>query len=177
MKQQITPSWSTNNYTRQRCLRSLYVTDYKSKLGLIPSPVQGTCTWATGHLKYRKWYSGKRQPIILLLGAPGSGKSVISSYLMKELKQENEDSEKLIIYFHCNKDQAFFGSVKALLSSLIHQILSRNHHLINHAVKEYELRPNDFSDSFEALCTVLENVLGDNGCPKIICVIDALDEC
>ena len=177
MKQQITPSWSTTNYTRRRCLQLLYVADYKSKLGLIPAPVPGTCIWVTGHLKYRKWYSEKRQPIIWLLGAPGSGKLVISSYLVEQLKRENEDSEKLVIYFHCDKDQSLLSSAKSLLSSLIHQVFARNDHLIDHAVKEYELRPNGFSDSFGTLCTVLKNVLEDGRCPKIYCVIDALDEC
>ena len=175
MHQQIDPSRSIDDSTKKRCLHSLWIADYETKLRLVPASDPGTCTWVENHSKYGKWRSGKKQPIIWLLGGPGCGKTVLSAYLIEEFRKSAKSA--LIIHFHCDKDQGFLSSTEAILSSLLHQILAKNSHLIHHAVKEFESRPRGFSDSLGILCTVLENVLRDRDCPKVYCVLDALDEC
>ncbi len=174
MRQQIEPSPSIKNSAKKRCHHSLLIADYKTKLQLVPASDPGTCTWVSDHSKYRKWSSGKREPIIWILGGPGSGKTVLSAYLIKEFRKDAERT--LVTHFHCDKDQGFLSSTEAILSSLLHQILANNSHLIGHAVKEFETRPRGFSDSLGTLCTVLENILQDRDCPKVCCVLDALDE-
>ncbi len=175
MHQQIDPGPSIDNFTKKRCLHYLWIADYETKLRLVPASDPGTCTWVTDRTAYKKWSSGKRERIVWLLGGPGCGKTVLSAYLIEELRKNAKGT--LVIHFHCDKDQALLSSTEAILSSLLHQILAKNNHLISHAVKELETRPKGFSDSLGTLCTVFENVLQDRDCPKIYCVLDALDEC
>ena len=141
----------------------------------MPHADPGTCTWVTDQFLYRKWSSAKRDPIVWLIGGPGTGKTVLSKYLVGEFRQNAK--EMLVTHFHCDKDQGSLSSTEAILSSLLHQILAKNGHLIEHAVREFETRPRGFSDSLGTLCTVLGNVLQDRKCPKICCILDAIDEC
>ncbi len=108
-------------------------------------------------------------------GGPGSGKTVLSAYLIKEFRKTAKGA--LVTHFHCDKDQKLLSSTETILSSLLHQILAKNSHLVDHAVREFETRPRGFSDSLGTLCTVLDNVLQDKNCPKVYCILDALDEC
>ena len=175
MRQQIDPSPSIDSFTKKRCLHSLWIADYETKLRLVPASDPGTCTWVSNHLKYRKWSSGKREPIVWLLGGPGSGKTVLSAYLVEDFHKTTKGT--LVTHFHCDKDQPALSSTEAILSSLLHQILAKNSHLIDHAVREFETRPEGFSDSLGTLCTVLASILQDRDCPKVYCILDALDEC
>ena len=175
MDQQIDPGPTIDSSTKKRCLHSLWIADYETKLRLVPNSDPGTCTWVSGHPQYLEWSSGKKEPIIWLLGGPGSGKTVLSAYLIREFQRTSKRT--LVTYFHCARDQAALSSTEAILSSILHQILAKNNHLIDHAVREYETRPRGFSDSLGTLCNVLENVLQDSNCPSIYCILDALDEC
>ena len=129
----------------------------------------------TDQFLYRKWSSAKRDPVVWLIGGPGTGKTVLSKYMVDQFRQNAK--EMLVTHFHCDKDQGLLSSTEAILSSLLHQILARYSHLIDHAVREFETKPRGFSDSLGTLCTVLGNVLQDRKCPKICCVLDAIDEC
>lgn len=111
----------------------------------------------------------------LTTGGPGSGKTVLSAYLIKEFRKTAKGA--LVTHFHCDKNQTLHSMTETILSSLLHQILAKNDHLVDHAVKEFETRPRGFSDSLGTLCTVLENVVQDRDCPKVYCVLDGLDEC
>jgi len=68
MHRQIDPSPSIDNFTKKRCLHSLWIADYETKLQLVPASDPGTCTWVADHTEYRNWSSGKRGPIVWLLG-------------------------------------------------------------------------------------------------------------
>ena len=175
MHQEIDPDPGIDNHTKKRCLHSLWIADYNTKLRLVPAADPGTCTWVTDQFSYRKWSSAKRDPIVWLIGGPGTGKTVLSAYLIQQFRRNAK--EMLVIHFHCDKDQGSLSSTEAILSSLLHQILANNDHLIGHAVREFEAKPRGFSDSLGTLSTVLGNVLRDRKCPKICCVLDALDEC
>ena len=91
--------------------------------------------------------------MLWISGDPGSGKSVLASYLVTQL--ENPDSQTIlqcrIYYFFFKDDNANQRNATLALCAIIHQILDRNHELIQFAHVEREKKGSRLIQEFHAL--------------------------
>ena len=61
----------------------------------------GTCTWFKPNLQ--SFVESVDQSILVVIGAPGVGKSVLSGWILDEFETEPDKEERVILYFHLRK--------------------------------------------------------------------------
>jgi hypothetical protein len=88
----------------------------------------GTCEWFSRNLVYRTWRRDSASSLMWVHGPPGSGKSVLSSYIVE---QEFENC----IYFFFRFDDETKRTPQALLRSAAFQLAERNERIRNDLCK------------------------------------------
>ena len=101
---------------------------------------------------------------------------MLSSFLIDELKSTMSPPAN-VCFFFCDDKVESQKDAKAILSGLLHQILSANHSLIRHAVAVFEKKGSRTTGELSALWDIFAAVAADPAAGNIVCVIDALDEC
>ncbi|MCJ1472951.1 hypothetical protein MMC13_001600, partial [Lambiella insularis] len=173
------PPITTLSAEEARCLRSLYLSDYEGQKSRQPKRLQGTCEWFTKHATYRVWFEDTGSSLLWVSADPGCGKSVLSSFLVDELKAAPEAGghPSRVCYFFFKDDNDSYKSAVLALCSLLHQLCTANNQLIRYVMNDYRSKGDKFVTEFDTLWRTLTTILDDEGCGNVICVLDALDEC
>ena len=163
-------------HSLEECLNSLHTSAYEAAKSRIPDGFPGTCVWVLQHPIYHSWFHSTTSSCVLCIyGRPGFGKSVLSRSL---IDNELHSSESLVTcyYFFCSASANSQDAVDAL-SALLHQMCSQNSILLMKANEAFRRNGGRTKRSFSWLKDLLISLVQslDNG--KIICVLDALDEC
>lgn len=156
-------------------------------------PQTGTLEWLSANLNYKSWHDSRAPAILYIFGQPGSGKSVISNFLIKTLQQsepaeESADAElpaeglgkeKLptVITYYFDKLDARRRSCRHLLLSLVRQLLFRGHSMYKHVESLYRKIEQQHPWTEEDLWVTFRSMITCEGKARVICVIDSLDEC
>jgi len=153
-----------------------FIADYKSDL---PSRVDETCQWVLANPQYLCWLSEKEASLLWMTGDPGRGKTILSSYIMDYLQatQPSSDLHALVCCFFCDEKIETQRDGKAILRSVIYQILARRHDLISHATAAFESQGPYLIQSFDALWNIFTAIASDVKSGPINIVVDAIDEC
>ncbi|KAI9685674.1 MAG: hypothetical protein M1822_004234 [Bathelium mastoideum] len=161
-----------------KCLRLLYSSNYLQHKARNPSRVAGTCEWFLAHPKYVDWYSSQTSSLLWVSADAGCGKSVLSSWLVDLLRNDEALENSTICCFFFKDDNEQQRYLRYALPAILHQVLADDIKLLRHVVKEFRLRGDKFAIEFETLWNILGEMSQDkaNGRP-IVCVIDGLDEC
>jgi hypothetical protein len=90
--------------------QDLYSTDPQDDLaaqrGRLGKRVDGTCEWILDRPEYRSWLSNPDIQLLRLVGEPGIGKSMISSFLVEELEKKCKETKNVIFaYTFDNRDE------------------------------------------------------------------------
>ncbi|PHH86172.1 hypothetical protein CDD83_10628 [Cordyceps sp. RAO-2017] len=136
----------------------------------------GTCSWVLKHPKVNLWL--RRQPDVPMLrlqGVAGSGKSVISSQLVKFLGDGS-----LVIHHFCTSAYASSLKYEEILKSLLSQLLRQDSELCAHVYKRCVLEKKP--PTRLTLERLLQNLIGSksnepNRRAFIWVVLDGLNEC
>jgi hypothetical protein len=89
------------------CLQSLFLTNPPDDLAAIRRSkgerVDDTCEWLLVQTEYIAWLVGNNTQLLRLVGAPGIGKTMISSFLVGELEERAKKSPKMTFsYYFCD---------------------------------------------------------------------------
>ncbi|KAH0537658.1 hypothetical protein FGG08_005571 [Glutinoglossum americanum] len=162
-----------------RCLRCLRTSDYDSYKETIVPRADGTCIWFLQHPKYLAWLKEEKSSLLWVSGDPGCGKTVLSSFLVDELKGTGSQATlpATVCFFFCDDKIESQKDGKEVLSGLLHQLFSANRPLIRHAMRHFEAKGSQMVKDMKALWDILRTASDDPEAGNIICVIDALDEC
>lgn len=117
--------------------------------------------------------------MLWLSGNPGSGKSVLLSYVSKQLgitRQTKDGKTIVVVYFFCDSKISEQNTATAILRSLLYQILYQLPSLYKKIPYDY-LHNKSSSWGFGNLWRVFQEVITKNWEAEIFCVVDALDEC
>lgn len=135
---------------------------------------EGTAAWCTKSNTFADW---KRSGSLLWVhGKPGSGKTFLSSAIIREIKNTLSDSGKAHIaffYFDAEKDSLDF---RALLSSLLFQLFGQSDQF-SCVLRELYSKYRTEKPPISSLVQCLKDMLSLAGQPPIYLVFDALDEC
>ncbi|KAF8535741.1 hypothetical protein BDD12DRAFT_891916 [Trichophaea hybrida] len=161
------------------CRKSLKPSDYKSyRNDLLLRRHENTCTWILDDQRYRTWNEKDGQAILWISGGPGFGKSVLSSFLTKEIPR-GKTNQLYMTYFFCDDKDERLRTAHAILVNLLTQLLEQVPDVIMHflAEPEYTTYKEKTAWNYGMLWRVFERIMNDTDRGKVYILIDALDEC
>ncbi|KAI9704748.1 MAG: hypothetical protein M1836_006528 [Candelina mexicana] len=152
------------------------VAEYKSSL---PDRVEGTCCWILSHPQYRDWYSQTETCLLWITGYPGSGKTVLSAYLLEYFgaAEFSLGLRSTLCYFFCDAKIEKQRDSQTILRSLIHQLITRRRLLVKYVKTAYEMYGPHFDQNLNGLWRILIAIASDKRVGPITVVVDAIDEC
>lgn len=149
--------------------------DYKSSL---PSRIEGTCQWILSNSQFREWSLQQDTCLLWISGYPGSGKTILSAYLLDQLDAaESPNLRTAVCYFFCDEKIETQRDGTTILRSLIHQLLVRCRPLIKHVKRAYDIQGPQLDRNFSALWRIFLAIASDRRIRPISVIIDAIDEC
>ncbi|KAG6876570.1 hypothetical protein C0993_002259 [Termitomyces sp. T159_Od127] len=146
---------------------------------------EGTCDWIKKKQAFVEWTSTAYTPSLFVHGTPGSGKTVLSSWVVRSRATEDE-----LVLYHFFKDmdtlkRSPLSAIRSLVDQLFDQLRSADHSLL----PKLESMLDDASQHsrhvhFDDLWHIFSKFLMDPADPpakrsalSITVVLDALDEC
>ncbi|KAK7424020.1 hypothetical protein QQX98_000630 [Neonectria punicea] len=136
-----------------------------------------TCEWILERDEYTNWLRGCRPHLLWLVGPPGSGKTVISCFLVEKLREFIEESpQSSFAYYICDNKDEHRNTASAILQGIIVQLLQRRKHLFDCIAGDYKIRKGRLSGNLPALETIFHRIL-EKWTHPVYLLIDALDEC
>ncbi|GLA93226.1 hypothetical protein AtubIFM61612_010418 [Aspergillus tubingensis] len=142
---------------------------------IISSQHEGTGKWFLESEEFRSWISGEKSKALLCTGAPGAGKTVLSSIAVDHLQRESSLNSSVAVayhYFHYQERIEY----SELLSSLLRQLLQGNQSLYESITKRrYLLPPRSTRLAKEDIEKIFSVAVSE--CSGVLLVVDALDEC
>lgn len=142
-----------------------------------------TCHWILKREEFSSWTTSKSSQLLCIVGSPGSGKTMMSTFLVETLNKEAEAyPNKAFIYFHCDSKDQSRRTPTAILRSLIWQLLLQRKELLRYINARLAIQKEAvfFDVLFKDLSTLwclFINMLRDKGTGEVMILIDALDEC
>ncbi|KAK1765476.1 hypothetical protein QBC33DRAFT_544396 [Phialemonium atrogriseum] len=139
--------------------------------------LSGSCTWLATKQKYRAWRDGRDTRLLWFQGRPGAGKTVLSSYIVDDLRKSGIDC---CFFFFSSQDSAK-STTNAFLRSMAWQMAMLHPEIrlkLQEASRDWQGSPVDKIDQNAVwrrvfLLTLLKVRLSR---PQYW-VIDAMDEC
>ena len=127
--------------------------------------IPGTCEWSVEQDEWRRWdVSDDKLHILWLLGAPGIGKTMISSWFV-EKSQGKEDMEEewlppiTLAFYLCNDRNEGRRTTLAIVRGLLVQLLRKQPDLFEAIKSDYEQHGESISRDLSALFSALRRLL------------------
>ncbi|KAI0144132.1 hypothetical protein F4776DRAFT_661226 [Hypoxylon sp. NC0597] len=166
---------------RDRCnslLRRLYTLPYEDRKDRNPKRVKGTCEWFTSHLLFQGWQEEQSSALLWVSADPGCGKSVLARYLVDEMLQSSNNVPNAVCYFFFKDDFKDQRNTEDALCCILHQIFTQRPALLSdNILDEFDSKGDNIFTSFSNLWGIFVKVAGDRNAERVVCVLDALDEC
>ena len=163
------------------CLQSLFLSNPQDDLARSAKEgrVDGTCEWILTQDLYTSWLIEDSPQLLWLSGGPGIGKTMISSFLVKELAQlaAERSSQMTLAYYFCDDKDERRRTATAILRGLILQLLRQRPVLFKHIQPDFDISRDRLFTDFYALRRIFDNIVKDPEAGEVYCLIDALDEC
>ena len=160
------------------CIRLFNTSDVVEYQSTLPTRVEGTCQWVLSHPQYIVWAAARKPSLLWISGHPGTGKTTLSAYLQEYLGTKMLSSRRhTVCAFFCDEKIGSQRDGKAILRSLIYQILTRRHKLIRHLKAAYAVQGPHLMDNFSELWKIFMAITTDNRSGSMSIIIDAIDEC
>ena len=131
--------------------------------------------WFINSEVFREWKSGERR-CLWLHGIPGCGKTVLSSTIVENLRNDQEDSSHIVLDFFFDFSEAEKQSLDKLARSLIAQLCSKcvdSRQELNSLFSSCE--DGRRQPTTKSLLATFQRMVGSAN--KAFIVLDALDEC
>ena len=156
-------------------LRALYTCPYAERKDRNRDRVEGTCNWFTRHPLYTGWLHDNKPNLLWLSADPGCGKSVLAKYLIDEALVA---SDRLVCYFFFKEDFIDQRSSAKAGCAFLRQLFIADPELLQPDILDkFAADGSRLIESFRDLWTMFVEISQHSRFNKIICVLDALDEC
>jgi hypothetical protein len=90
---------------------------------------EGTCRWFIGDTRFTSWERGDSENILWAHGAPGAGKTTLTSFVIEHLKDLLE--HRHITYIYCDYQDEDQRSASRLAASLLWQLAKLDEDIFN----------------------------------------------
>ncbi|KAH9062463.1 ankyrin repeat-containing domain protein [Lactarius vividus] len=136
----------------------------------------GTTTWLLQNDTFKKWQ--KSGSLLWIHGKPGSGKSIVCSSIIEDIKRMCDEKIALMAYYYFDFRDTTKQDVHGLLCSLLIQLCDQSNRLcdtLSHLYSKHFRGSQQPSES--ALVGCLKDMLKQLGQAPLYIILDALDEC
>ena len=159
------------------CLRC-FTSNYVGNKDRISRRVPGTCKWFLKNPMFLKWRQ-EETTLLLVTADPGCGKSVLAKALVDEdlLSSDTGNESTSICYFFFKDDDPSRQSGANALCAILHQLFVQKPTLLKYAMTQFYNHGEHIRTMIIALWSILEEAVSSPDAGRIICVLDALDEC
>ena len=154
-------------------MKSIFLSDPRAARRRCPSPVPQACRWILEKPEFCRWQSDYGPNVLWISGRAGSGKTVLSSFLIDEL---HEFFPTVCFFFSDNKIMSQ-KTASSLLRGILHQLLEANRQLIRNAMHYFETRGKAMVEEISSLWDIVQSCFDDPKLGNSVFVLDALDEC
>ncbi|KAK5702989.1 hypothetical protein LTR97_003935 [Elasticomyces elasticus] len=175
-------SGSSATERRKEVLATLAFEQMDARRATIKAVYATTCQWFLEHPAYLAWLDPDRADqhfgFIWVRGKPGAGKSTLMKFVHAHALENAEEKELIISFFFNARGDELERSVVGMYRSLLSQLLQQAtdlHYILDKFVPARGVpRPNWTIDSLRDLLATAVKRLGSR---RIMCFVDALDEC
>ncbi|KAK3390389.1 ankyrin repeat protein [Podospora didyma] len=174
LRKMITSALKSSSNLAQSLVWSLGTVKYEAHRARNPAPVEGTCRWVLEHPKYRAWFTSPEASLLWISGDPGSGKSVLASFLVDTLTEMSKELGLNVCYFFFKSDDLQQSNATNAIKALLHQLYTQRMALA--AIGASRLQGNNIDDA-KRLWEVFELSTQREVTRNTICILDGLDEC
>ncbi|PGH18076.1 hypothetical protein AJ79_00703 [Helicocarpus griseus UAMH5409] len=172
-----TSAISNDDHRRLTELTCVSEPPVKELSALEETRAPGSCGWLTSKKVYRNWQTGHHEsrPILFLTGNAGSGKSVLSAYVIHELQKR----EKGCSYFFFKHGGATRSTVATCLQALAYQMARSDHRILRRflQVQEDMSSASQLDEKTIWRKLFIGCIFKETDSTPVFWVIDGLDEC
>lgn len=167
------------NETEKGCITLFSHFDIDDYHRRIPKPIKSTFRWVLSHPVFISWLKTVESSMIWITGHPGSGKTVMSSFLTRYLEETAKTAmtDAMVCVYFCDENVNKQKDAKGILLGVIFQIIRQHRSLIKHVRKFFELLGIGLVQSLSALWRLFLELTRDPKSDIVYVVLDALDEC
>ncbi|KXH49877.1 hypothetical protein CNYM01_08070 [Colletotrichum nymphaeae SA-01] len=164
-----------------RCIDALFIADPEVDLGeLIESKggfVEGTCRWVRSEESYRSWLESKQSAILCISGLPGTGKTMLSYFITKELEKLTQSIPGDVLFCFYNPQYPEKNTATSILRTWLHEIFTNHRTLAKYAVKcMTPRRIENTLKSRSTLWAIFTATIKDPELGPVYCVLDGLND-
>lgn len=161
-------------------LKELFLSDVSDDLSMTKRlkgrMTPGTCEWLLETPEYLDWFRGHSLRYLWLVGPPGSGKTVISCFLVEKLSEVLDPSEVTFAYYICDNKDTKRRTATSILRGILVQLLKQQPDLFHFVKDAYKMKQGTLATNFDGLWSLFAQLLQVyEGFTYIL--IDAIDEC
>ncbi|ETS79976.1 hypothetical protein PFICI_07505 [Pestalotiopsis fici W106-1] len=145
----------------------------------IPKPIKSTFLWVISHPVFVSWLKTAKSTMIWFTGYPGSGKTVMSSFLTRYLERTAKAAmeDAMVCVYFCDGNINKQKDARSILLGVIFQIIRQHRSLIQYVRKFFEIQGVGLAQSLSALWRLFLELTRDPKSDIVYVVLDALDEC
>ncbi|KAL8348370.1 hypothetical protein RB598_001598 [Gaeumannomyces tritici] len=164
------------------CMETLSFPEMNHRGADIENAAEGTCKWIVDHPVYSQW-STNGQGLLWVKGKPGSGKSTLIKYIIRQLQGTTSTPTLNITFFFHGRGTELQKSSIGLFRALLHQIGDTYPRAIRGLIKQYLKYREETTSAWSWRTQDLEDLLISEAIPTLLqrtnlsIYIDALDEC
>jgi ankyrin repeat protein len=166
-----------SNDQQDKIMQKLEKANVNAQAGRIQAPASGTLKWLNADDQYAAWLRSENSEILAVLGAAGTGKSVLSAHIFYELdKKYQPRGNALILHYFIDESTSNQGDAEVLLlQALMSQVISEHREALAEMPSS---RFNSMvSERAETLMDAFGELLSKTRVEYLHIIVDALDEC
>ncbi|KAH9027727.1 hypothetical protein EDB85DRAFT_2291469 [Lactarius pseudohatsudake] len=136
----------------------------------------GTTAWLLPNDSFKEWQ--KSGSLLWVHGKPGSGKSIVCSTIIEDVKRIRDEKPVLMAYYYFDFRDTTKQDARGLLCSLLIQLCDQSNRLCDTLSHLYSKHYRGSQQpSYGALVGCLRDMLKQLGQVPLYIILDALDEC
>ncbi|RYN55439.1 hypothetical protein AA0118_g8672 [Alternaria tenuissima] len=138
----------------------------------------GTCSWLLSDETFQEWFEHQESimtgsNLLWLNGKPGSGKTVLASFVVEEARKL--ESNPTVLFFYFKREDSDRNSFLSMARTLLSQILEQNHYTLDYFYSKCCSSGSAVLSSRLLVEELLSFAL--RNCQSAYIVLDGLDEC
>ncbi|CAG7976046.1 unnamed protein product [Penicillium olsonii] len=164
---------STNLH--QKCHQTFKIGKYTEQKDINPKKTDGTCQWVLQSSEYVRWSESNHNDFLLISADPGCGKSVLAKTIIDGYLDDPSPAATICYFFFKENEEQ--NNLAAAMCSILHQLFSQRPHLLDHAISSWKINGKALQNELDELWDIFIKATSSDPSSKIVCVLDALDEC